>query len=758
MQKVEKRFLAAIMFTDIESFSKMSNLDQENALEMAQVHRDVIQHSVYGYNGECVNFYGDGSLSIFRSANKAALCAIEIQRKFQKETKIPVRVGLHLGEVIQDDNSVYSDSVNIASRIQALAPIGGILISESIKNAIGASKEFNFTKLGVEKLKNIPTPVALYSIQAAGLSIADKASIHSKAVALHPPKPYNPFRISFFSVLFLLIILLAVLKINGKRIDHIPPELFNARLAVMPFKNKSGSDQDSILSQVAAKEVFDMLRNIEGTRLVSYDDWRSYKPLNQASVFQNSNVPRATEAVNLLQGEYQITGDSITFSAHLRNVETPEYAIEDYIHIFKEEKSHKEKPMVALLKLVSNIKGYWKGSQQNLLVSTNYEAFKPYFKAIELWPGSDSLTFSLILEYLNESIALDSTFLDAYMMKLDFFYNTYEDDAFKDWHQTIVQKFPDDQLDSHQKNMMDYNRADVVGNNVAAFHYFKKEYERDPKELFTNINMAVLSMEYVNDAHYTLEVLSQIEVPEEVYISCNYCNRRLILGIRAALDLQMYKHALNLVAQFPEKASNMLIDERTNELANYLTARTYIAIGDSIKLFNFLRTSKILLEEEQLVALYFYAAKDAAILGHLDLSQRLARDAIPLVQNPFFTKRLYYLLGDYTSAYDLANTSYEKSNSISAGIQMAYYSALTGKEEKARQFLLKIEADNDLGNPYYLSYVYVALGDYDTALDYLEQSVRAGEIFSSELFHWDIHLKPLFDNPRFDRIIHPLSH
>ena len=175
------RKLAAIMFTDIVGYTVMMQKDEEDGLRRVEHHRIILEKYISLHNGKILQYYGDGTLSIFESAYDAVLCAIDIQKELSQEPTVPLRIGIHLGEVVVKQNAIFGDGVNVASRIQALSVSGGILISDSIFRQIRNQTEFKFKGLGEYKLKNVDLPVGIYAISNKGLLIPDKEYIDKKA-------------------------------------------------------------------------------------------------------------------------------------------------------------------------------------------------------------------------------------------------------------------------------------------------------------------------------------------------------------------------------------------------------------------------------------------------------------------------------------------------------------------------------------------------------------------------------------------------
>src|SRR4051794_24850440 len=134
------RQLAAIMFTDIAGYTSLMGNDEEDAFEILRKNRLLQKPLIEQYNGKWIKELGDGVLASFPTVTDAVQCAIQIQKGCNQNHSFKLRIGIHLGDVIFEDGDVFGDGVNIASRIQAMAPIGGIWISESVYNNVSNKK------------------------------------------------------------------------------------------------------------------------------------------------------------------------------------------------------------------------------------------------------------------------------------------------------------------------------------------------------------------------------------------------------------------------------------------------------------------------------------------------------------------------------------------------------------------------------------------------------------------------------------------
>ena len=161
----QSRQLAAIMFTDIVGYTALMGEDEQKAFELLKKNRSIQRPVIEKYNGKWLKEIGDGVLASFPTVSDAVYCAKEIQKICQTESDLNLRIGIHLGEVVFEGNDVFGDGVNIASRIEPLAPTGGILVSESVHKNLLNKKDVQSTFVAEEHLKNVKESVRVYQVE-----------------------------------------------------------------------------------------------------------------------------------------------------------------------------------------------------------------------------------------------------------------------------------------------------------------------------------------------------------------------------------------------------------------------------------------------------------------------------------------------------------------------------------------------------------------------------------------------------------------
>jgi class 3 adenylate cyclase/dienelactone hydrolase len=166
----EDRRLAAIMFTDIVGYTALMGSDEDKAYQLLKKNRQIQKPIIKKHKGKWLKEMGDGVLASFSTISDAVYCAVEIQQFSHKEPDLNLRIGIHQGEIIFEKDDVFGDGVNIASRLEEHAPIGGIYVSETIYRNIQNKAEIITEFVKEETFKNVKYPVNIYKI----IDIKDK--------------------------------------------------------------------------------------------------------------------------------------------------------------------------------------------------------------------------------------------------------------------------------------------------------------------------------------------------------------------------------------------------------------------------------------------------------------------------------------------------------------------------------------------------------------------------------------------------------
>jgi predicted ATPase/class 3 adenylate cyclase len=173
------RRLVAVMFTDMVGYTALFQADERNALDTRNRYMATVERHHEDFGGTIVQRLGDGTTSMFPSSLGAVQAAVEIQRELAGHD-IPVRIGIHVGEVIVEPQGLIGDPVNIASRIESFAVPGGVMLSDVAYDQLKNRSDVAAVGLGRFKLKNVGRPFELYAVAAEGIVVPDARALEGK--------------------------------------------------------------------------------------------------------------------------------------------------------------------------------------------------------------------------------------------------------------------------------------------------------------------------------------------------------------------------------------------------------------------------------------------------------------------------------------------------------------------------------------------------------------------------------------------------
>ncbi len=188
------RKLAAILYADVAGYSRLTGEDEDATHRTLSEHLDLIASTIESHGGQVMHYAGDAVLAKFDAVVDALSSAVSIQEELKNrnedlpdERKVQFRVGVNLGDVIEDRGDIYGDGVNVAARLESLGEAGGICISESVHTAIGNKLPLGYEYIGEQQVKNIEKPVGAYHVL---LDSAKSQATSSETVSLElPDKP-----------------------------------------------------------------------------------------------------------------------------------------------------------------------------------------------------------------------------------------------------------------------------------------------------------------------------------------------------------------------------------------------------------------------------------------------------------------------------------------------------------------------------------------------------------------------------------------
>jgi TolB-like protein/class 3 adenylate cyclase/Flp pilus assembly protein TadD len=268
-----KRRLAAILAADVVGYSKLMGENQIRTLDaLRELRKELFEPAVTNHNGSVIKSMGDGWIVEFASVSDAVNCATLVQTELAGHEIIKLRMGIHTGEVILEDDDLFGDGVNIAARLEALTPPGDILISENALHSLDRNSAAQFTEFGTHQLKNIARPVTMWC-----WSLSDEAVAVDKATTT---------------------------DITARKAEK-------PSIAVLPFDNMSGDAEQEYFSDGIAEDIITDLSKFS---------WLTVIARNSSFSFKGQSVDLRTVAKELnvryvLEGSVRKAGNRVRITA-----------------------------------------------------------------------------------------------------------------------------------------------------------------------------------------------------------------------------------------------------------------------------------------------------------------------------------------------------------------------------------------------------------------------------------------------------------
>ncbi|MCP5046218.1 MAG: guanylate cyclase [bacterium] len=375
------RQLAAVMFTDMVGYTEMMEQNEDEARTSRDRHRKVLERLVGENQGSILQYFGDGTLTVFDSAIQAVNCALEIQTEFQQTPKIPVRIGLHVGDIVYEESGVYGDAVNVASRIEAISVPGGVLFSERVFDDIKNHPRFHSNSLGAFTFKNVNRPIEVFALSNPLLAVPAAGDLEGK----------TPVAIQ--------------------------------RVAVLPFVSMSGDPDNEFFSDGMTEELITAFTKVDGLNVMSRTSSFAFKGKNM----DVREIGSQLKVDTILEGSVRKAGNRVRITAQLINTA-------DGYHLFSETYDRDLEDIFAIqdeiaLKITEKLTSQLSGGSGNgkkkdnigqkpkHLVKTltkNLDAYSIYLKGLFYWNKFTPANTRKAVEYFEEAVSMDPEFGAAY--------------------------------------------------------------------------------------------------------------------------------------------------------------------------------------------------------------------------------------------------------------------------------------------------------------------------------------------------------
>jgi adenylate cyclase len=332
-QRVERK-LAAILAADVAGYSRLTGLDEEGTLaKFRTFRRELIDPAISAHGGRLVKTTGDGLLIEFHSVVDAVRCAVHLQGAIAErnaltpsDRRLQFRIGIHVGDIVVDDDDLLGDGVNIAARLEAIAEPGGIALSEDAWRQVRDKLPLAFTDRGEQSVKNIARPIRVYDLAARSLS-----------AAAAPPAPnvgerrrrLQPSWQAAMGGLGAVLLLAAALWLAIPRLVDVHTSSTPSRFSmiVLPFVNLSGDPAQDYLADVITEELTTSLSRIPNAFVIARSTAFTYK----GKAIEVRQIGKELGVRYLLEGSEQRRGDRLRVTAQLIDAETGAHLWADQI-------------------------------------------------------------------------------------------------------------------------------------------------------------------------------------------------------------------------------------------------------------------------------------------------------------------------------------------------------------------------------------------------------------------------------------------
>ncbi len=349
--------------------------------------------------------FGYETLAQFDSAIDSVLCALEIQKMARTKLGAKLRIGIHLGDVTIENEDVFGDGVNIASRLQSIADPGGIYISESIYEAIRARKDIQCEILGDIQLKNVDHLVKTYYLRGTGLPVPSTRK-KNELTGLHPKPLFKQLRVNVIVLLAVISIALALVWIFSTKNQPI------RSIAVLPLENLSGNSDEEWLEAGIHNGLIDELAKIRKLRVTGRRSTLKYAD----TVMTIPEIATELDVDGILEASFANSGNNLNIQVRLIQVHPEERQIwgRTYDGPLKNLPSIYNDVTRSISK-VSNIplspdeELYFSGSRE-----VDPKVYEAYLRGMGYCEKGTEADLDIAMDYFNMALEIDSAYALAY--------------------------------------------------------------------------------------------------------------------------------------------------------------------------------------------------------------------------------------------------------------------------------------------------------------------------------------------------------
>lgn len=422
----KNRQLAAILFADIVGYTSLMQQGELEAMTTLNRFQSTIKTTTESYDGEVVKSYGDGSLLLFSSTVNAVECAQDIQIEFAETPKVPVRIGIHVGEFVRKENDVFGNGINIAARIESIGVAGSVLFSEDVAKRIKNHPEFETVSLGKIKFKNVEEKIQVFALANDGCTVPNRSDLKGDIVASFKNKKWL-----FPTILgVLLLVILGLWQFSSQENISTPQNTTLSKstsqktansLAVLPFANLSSDQENDYFSDGIHDDLLSHLSKIGDMKVISRTSVLRFKDTQKPI----SEIAEMLGVANIVEGSIRRAGNKVRINVQLIEAKTEDHIWSEIYdraltanNIFDIQTEIAKKVAIALQTNIST-------TQQvalDIKPTQNLAAYEAYLRGRQLVEERVGKSILEAKEYLEQAIELDPNFAEAYVKLGEVYY------------------------------------------------------------------------------------------------------------------------------------------------------------------------------------------------------------------------------------------------------------------------------------------------------------------------------------------------
>jgi class 3 adenylate cyclase/TolB-like protein/Tfp pilus assembly protein PilF len=400
----QTRQLAAIMFTDIVGYTALMGNDEKKAFELLNINRQIQKPIIEQYNGRWIKELGDGVMASFSTASDAVNAAMKIQEACNVAKKFQLKIGIHMGEVVFENDDVYGDGVNIASRIETLGVGSSVLMSKTIRDQVKNNAEFQISSVGSFEFKNVEEPIEVFALSNTGFVVPKREAMQGK---LKKIKAKNRKRIVIITAAVIVLVSSVFLARNFffTKNSSAPPR----SIAILPFENLQKDSSLLYLSDGIPENLINRLSSFPDVKVFARS--ATFKLADSSKSI--SSLKKLLNADVVLTGQLQQKAGVYYLSCQLVNAADQNQLWGNKYEMSADDISRVEDSIVTSLMnpLRITLLDRLRGKQSK---AVNPQAYAEYLKGRYLSYGSTPEESEKALAHFREAIRIDPKYAAAY--------------------------------------------------------------------------------------------------------------------------------------------------------------------------------------------------------------------------------------------------------------------------------------------------------------------------------------------------------